>query len=210
MSPSHSAAAPFQDLVDESLDEATFLWHRWEGELTSATRSLDEVWSWTEDRLHGALDGVRVAGTRLVDVAAGGLQSGEGDRVAVCAGLLASTAEPAAIDLLGEMMNIADAEKLRSIVRGLELLGSNQGLRAAASVLAERGPAGAGALCRLKAFRRVAPGDELVSAFKSNIPEIQAAAVRAAIHVPALHAEEFITAALGMGDPGVRYAAAEC
>ena len=65
-------------LVEESFDEAAFLWRRWEDELTSLTRNLDEVWSWTEDRLHGALDGVRVAGNRLTDMVGGGLRAGNG------------------------------------------------------------------------------------------------------------------------------------
>ena len=38
-----TVAEPFPDLVDESLDEAAFLWRRWERELTSLTRSLDEI-----------------------------------------------------------------------------------------------------------------------------------------------------------------------
>ena len=68
----HSAAEPFHDLVQESLREATFLWRRWESELSSLTRNLDEVWSCTEDRLHGALAGVRV-GAGGVEVATNGL-----------------------------------------------------------------------------------------------------------------------------------------
>src|SRR2546422_9118671 len=107
MSPMH-AAEPFHDLVDESLDEAAFLWRRWESELTSLTRNLDEVWSWTEDRLHGALDGVRVAGARLIDVANQGLLSDEIDRIAVSAGVLASSAEPGAAAAVAAALSVAD------------------------------------------------------------------------------------------------------
>src|SRR5688572_5122882 len=87
---------PYPDLVDESLDEAAFLWRRWEGELTSLTRNLDEIYSWTEDRLHGALDGVRVAGARAVDVASKELGSDDTDRVTVGTAVLGSIAEPGA------------------------------------------------------------------------------------------------------------------
>ena len=69
MSPLQAATEPFRDLVDESFDEAAFLWRRWESELTSLTRNLDEIWSWTEDRLHGALDGVRVGGAAGLETA---------------------------------------------------------------------------------------------------------------------------------------------
>src|SRR5688572_11194559 len=92
----HNAAEPLQDLVDESLDEATFLLRRWESELTSLTRNLDEVYSWTEDRLHGALDGVRVAGARAVEVGRKELESEEDDRVTVATGILGSINEPGA------------------------------------------------------------------------------------------------------------------
>src|SRR6267142_499119 len=128
MSPLQSAAQPFRDLVDESLDEATFLWRRWEAELTSLTRNLDEVWSWTEDRLHGALDGVRIAGAGIIDVVTPGLLSDEIDRIAVTAGLLASSAESGAADALAAGLSVAEGEKLRAMVRGLELLGSDHGL----------------------------------------------------------------------------------
>ena len=70
------------------------------------------------------------------------------------------------------------------MLRGLELLGSDQALRAAASVLTAPGPARAGALCRLKLFRRVAPGEEMATAFKSNVPDVQIDALRAARLVP--------------------------
>src|SRR5258706_16385094 len=91
---SNSRLEPFLDVVDESLDEAAFLWGRWHGELGSLTRNLDEVWSWTEDRLHGALDGVRVAGGAVFDVVSPGLRSDDLNPVAVCPGLLASRPEP--------------------------------------------------------------------------------------------------------------------
>src|SRR6185437_15094802 len=63
-----TTAQPYWDLVEQSFEEAAFFWKRWEADLESLTRSLDEVWSWTEDRLHGALDGVRVAGEKVVEV----------------------------------------------------------------------------------------------------------------------------------------------
>jgi uncharacterized protein (TIGR02270 family) len=209
MSPLHSVGEPLHDLIDESLDEASFLWRRWESELTSLTRNLDEIWSWTEDRLHGALDGVRIGGANIIDMAAEALGSSDLDRITATTAVLASSAERDATDAVVTALGIADGEKLRAIVRALELLGSDQVLRAAASALAAGEPAHAGALCRLKAFRRVAPGDEMLKAVKSNIPEPQIDAVRAAPYLPARQAEEWITAATRSGDAGVRSAAVE-
>ena len=83
------AAAPLRDLIDESRDEAAFLWRRWETELASITRNLNEVWSWSEDRLQGALDGVRVADTQLLDVLAPCLKSDQLEQLTMAAHLLA-------------------------------------------------------------------------------------------------------------------------
>jgi uncharacterized protein (TIGR02270 family) len=207
MSPTRPAA-PFPDLVEESLEEATFLWGRWEHELASLTRTLDDVVSWTEDRLHGAIAGVRVGGG-VSDVVMNGLLSAEPARVAVCTAVLSTSSEPVAIDTLVDALRTADGERLHAMIRGLELQGSDQALRTAASTLAKGGPAHAGALCRLKAFRRVAPGAELVAAVKSDSTEAQIEAIRAAVYAPSRHAEQLTTAALRSGNPQVRLAAVE-
>jgi uncharacterized protein (TIGR02270 family) len=200
---------PFRDVVDESLDEATFLWRRWEAELTSLTRNLDEIFSWTEDRLQGSLDGVRVAGASLVDIATEGLLSDDVDRMVVCAAALAPSSDRSAVDAIATALAVSDGDKLDAIVRALELLGSDHALRTAASVLAARGPAQRAALCRLKAFRRVGPGEELFAAFKSDVPAAQVEAVRSALYVQSKQAEQLIADAMLSDDPAVRAAAVE-
>ena len=107
-----TVAEPFPDLVDESLDEAAFLWRRWETELTSLTRSLDEIYSWTEDRLHGALDGVRVGGPRAVEVATKELGSEDMDRIAVGTAMLGSITEPGAPEAIAAALKTAEGKKL--------------------------------------------------------------------------------------------------
>ena len=204
-----TVAEPFSDLVDESLDEAAFLWRRWESELTSLTRSLDEIYSWTEDRLHGALDGVRVAGPRAVEVATRELGSEETDRVAVGAAILGSINEQGGPEAIAAALKIAQGTRLDAILRGLELLGSDQALRASASVLTAPEPARAGALCRLKLFRRVAPGNELATAFRSNVADVQVNAIRAARLVPPESAGQWIDAGLNSDNADVQYAAVE-
>jgi uncharacterized protein (TIGR02270 family) len=204
-----SPAEPFPDLIDESFDEAAFLWRSWERELSSLTRNLDEVWSWTEDRLQGALDGVRVAGDGLLDLAARGLRSEDCGELSASAGVLAERTEKAAADALAGALEAAEGDRLRAMVRGLELLGSGPGLRAAASALAARGPVGAAALSRLKAYRRAAMGDEVETAYASGIPEFQADAVRATRHASSHQFDELIVAALRNDDPAVRSAAVE-
>ena len=207
--PPQTVAAPFQDLVEESFDEAAFLWRRWEHELVSLTRNLDEVWSWTEDRLHGALDGVRVGGASAIEIAKTALLGDEIDRIAVATAVLGSSSEQAAIEILAAALTAAKGDKLSAMLRGLELAGSDQALRAAASALRSPDPILAAALCRLKAFRRVAPGDELATASSSKNHAAQRDAIRAARLVTSGAADEWIASALQSEGAEVRYAAVE-
>jgi uncharacterized protein (TIGR02270 family) len=185
--------APFGDLFDESLHEATFLWGRWEQELASLTRSLDEIYSWTEDRLHGALDGVRVAGAGMLDLVSPGLHADDRRQVAVCAALIGSSDGDGAITGIVDALRNADGIRLEAMLRGLELAGTAPVLRAAAKVLLERGPRYAGGLCRLKAFRRVVAGDEIASAFRSGDVAAQVAALQAASYTTAPQARTCLT-----------------
>ena len=207
--PQQTVAAPFQDLVEESFDEAVFLCRRWEHELTSLTRNLGEVWSWTEDRLHGALDGVRVGGAGAIELAKTAVQADEIDRITVATAVLGSSIEQSAIEIVTTALTDAKGEKLSAMLRGLELLGSDQALRATASVLTSPDPLLAAALCRLKAFRRVAPGDELATAFTSKNPAAQLDAIRAARLITSGAADEWIASALQSEDAAVRYAGVE-
>jgi uncharacterized protein (TIGR02270 family) len=209
MSSVQTPTGPFRDLVDESFDEAAFLWRRWEDELRNPTRNLEDVWSWTEDRLHGALDGVRVGGAATIEAAGKAVASDEMDRVVIGAAVLASSSDRAAIDALGAALHEANGDTLNAIVRALELAGSDPALRAAASIFSSPGPHRAAALCRLKAFRRAAPGEEVASAFASNIAFAQVEALRAARLAPPDVAEKWIAAGLQQEDAGVRYAAVE-
>ncbi len=204
-----TSAAPLRDLVDESLDEAVFLWGKWHRELASLTRNLAEVWSWTEDRLHGALDGVRAGGAAAIDVATRGLLSGDDDRVAVCAGILTSVGDPRAIEVVVAMLRDGDHTSTLPILRGVELLASDDALRAIARVLRVAEPRFAAALCRLKAFRRVACGDEMMTAFRSGDPALQLEAVRAARYTASPAADRVIAAALHAEDPRLTHAAFE-
>src|SRR5712671_3510369 len=104
---------PFADLIAESLDEAQFLWGRWEAEQSSLTRNLDAVVSWTEDRLHGALDGVRVAPETLFESLLSECLAGDVlHRVTVAAHLLATAKTPNALALLSNAVSRSTGAKL--------------------------------------------------------------------------------------------------
>jgi uncharacterized protein (TIGR02270 family) len=163
--------------------------------------------SWTEDRLQGALDGVRVAGdqiTRTLEPALAGQKSAE---ISVAAHLLAAKSSSAARAALVEAVRDAVGPRLGSLTRGMELAELDGSFAPVTAVLSTGGPEHCAALCRLKAFRRSAPGRELGEAFASDVPALQIEALRAAFYAVDGSAERYISAGLKNGDPFVRQAA---
>jgi uncharacterized protein (TIGR02270 family) len=201
---------PLWDLVEESLDEATFLWRRWEAELSSLGRNLDEVWSWTEDRLHGALDGVRVAGESIARLVEPLLAGDDPAILSVCAHLLAARSPSNARALLATVIGDAAGPRLWSMIRGIEVADLDGTFAPVTSVLATKGPEHSAALCRLRAFRRSTPARELADAFASNIPSLQVEALRASGYAADDSLCRYIAAAMKSEDSTVRRAAIEC
>jgi uncharacterized protein (TIGR02270 family) len=182
MSAARPTAEPLWDLVEESLDESVFLWKRWEGELRSLTRNPAEIWTWTEDRLQGALDGVRAAGSHLPGQLASGLGLASDDpmRWTVSAHLLAARSPAEARKILGDAVREADEARLWHLVRGIECADLDGSFAPIAAMLATQSPLHSAALCRLKAFRRANPGREVSLAFESGNPACRVEALRAA------------------------------
>jgi uncharacterized protein (TIGR02270 family) len=165
--------------VDQSLEEAAFYWKRWEADLESLTRNLDEVWSWTEDRLAGALDGVRVAGGRVVEITEGALHGEDLAARTVAAHVLAARTPDHAREALAAAVRQASGAPLQAMVRGIETAPLDGSFAPVTAALAGAGPEHGAALCRIKAFRRVAPGREAAVALESNVPQLQAQVLRA-------------------------------
>lgn len=178
-----TTAEPYWDLVEQSLEEAAFLWKRWDADLESPTRSLDEVWSWTEDRLHGALDGVRVAGEKVVEATEAGLRGKDQAAITAAAHVLAAQTPASAREALATAVRNAKGAALRAMTRGIETAALDASFAPVTAVLASAGPEHSAALCRIKRFRRVAPGRELEEALQSGIPQLQAEALRSLAHV---------------------------
>ncbi|MBB6091956.1 uncharacterized protein (TIGR02270 family) [Povalibacter uvarum] len=204
-----SARSPLPDLVEESFDEATFLWARWESELTSLTRNLDEIWSWTEDRLHGSLAGVRVAGDGLVALCTPHLLSDDLRRVTAATAALAAGTSTEICRALTDAIGEAQDARLAAMIRALEVAASNPVLSAVAGVLGRKSGAHTAALCRLKTSRSAKPAEEMTAAFETNTPEHQVIALRAARHLPEEHLEDWIAAGLRAKDVSVRLTAIE-
>src|SRR6266851_5385920 len=201
---------PLPELIDESFEEATFLWSRWEPDLSSISRNLDEVWTWTEDRLGGALDGVQLAPDAILErLSRAALDVGQRNALSVCGHVLASAAAPNARALLAEVLRTATGDKLRALMRGIEVAPLDGSFAPITKALTRHSPEHAAALAGLKAFRRAELGGELTTAYESNVTNLQIEALRAARQLPAQYAAAWVDAGLKHDDLGARLAATE-
>ncbi|MGH8335881.1 MAG: hypothetical protein ACRETL_03445, partial [Gammaproteobacteria bacterium] len=115
-----TTAEPYWDLVEQSLEEAAFFWKRWEADLESLTRSLDEVSSWTEDRLHGALDGIRVGSEKVVEITEAALRGKDPAAITAAAHVLAAQSPASAREALATVIRSAKGTPLLAMTRGIE------------------------------------------------------------------------------------------
>jgi uncharacterized protein (TIGR02270 family) len=210
MSNSNPKIDPLPDLIDESLDEATFLWQRWEAELSSPHRNLDEIWEWTEDRLAGALDGVRVAPDAMLEsMLAGAMSSDDSFRQTAAASVLATAPARNARHVLANAVRDATGPQLAACMRGIEVANLDGSFTPVSKVLASSGPELSAALCRLKAFRRASLGPELASAFESRVASLQVEVMRAIRHLPQEYVGSWVATGLKHEHAAVRTAAIE-
>jgi uncharacterized protein (TIGR02270 family) len=201
---------PFWDLVEESCEEAAFLWKRWEADLASPVRGLEEVFSWTEDRLQGALDGVRVAGDGLVQMVRSLLEGDDPSHQTIAAHLLAAHSSPEARMQLAAAIREAKGARLWAMVRGIEAADLDSSFAPVAAVFSTASREHLAALCRLKAFRRSTPGREVAAAFESGEPLLQEQALRVLRHAKDDSAAKYIASSLKADNGAVRKAAMEC
>jgi uncharacterized protein (TIGR02270 family) len=210
MSISNAKIDPLPDLIEESLDEATFLWQRWEAELSSPQRNLDEIWDWTEDRLAGALDGVRVAPDGMLEsLVSGAMASGDSFRQTAIASALATAPARNARHLLADAVRDATGPQLAACIRGIEVANLDGSFAPVSKVLSSSGPEHAAALCRLKAFRRASLGPELAAAFESRVVSLQVEVMRACRDLPPEYVAGWVATGLKHEHAAVRAAAIE-
>jgi len=205
-----AAAGPFPDIVEENLDEAAFLWGRWETELASLTRNLDEVWSWTEDRLNGAIDGVLVASdpllTQVIDRA---LSLRDLNFHTVAAHLLTVAPDPQARARLAQLVCEAQGASLAAMARGIEVSPLDGTFSTVTRALLKKSPQHCAALVRVKSFQRAKLGDELAAAYEADTVPEQVIVMRAAGTLPEPAVRDWVERGLAHSSPAVRIAAVE-
>ena len=171
-------------VVEESFDEAEFLWRSWESSLDTHARNYREVWFWTEDRLGGALDGVRLGqGKACEELLAPALRQGHNEHAfVVAAHVLASTSAGVAWEILQPHLCTAKGQIGRLCGRALELATSSPQVRALEENLHRMGAAGLPWLVAARTFRRQqsAPADvyDLATSHSADHRRVAMAAAR--------------------------------
>jgi uncharacterized protein (TIGR02270 family) len=198
---------PFRDLQDESLDEAQFLWRRWRQELQSPTRNLREIYSWTEDRLQGTLDGVRIGSPSELEATLGPALLGDDATTAtIAAHILAVVPTTNGRALLCGAVRQATGPKLNALIEGFAVAELDGSFAPVVGVLSKTSPEHLAALCTLKAFRRATLGQELVDTYESKVPALQTRALQAAAFLSSERVDAWIKAGLEHSDKNVRTA----
>lgn len=188
--------------VEESADEAEFLWRLWERALRSETYNLRKVASFSEDRLLGALDGLRVGGDAAYDrVLFPALASEEPQRICAAACVLAQDASPQGVDALAAHWRGADGPVLSSLQRGVELAATPALLAELSVRLRGAAPSALAALLETYAFAGVDPGVLFHQAAVCEDPLLLRAHLRVAARLPQLADEATIMQSLAAKDP---------
>lgn len=200
-------------LVEESLDEAEFLWSWREAALEAHDETPDGVEQRIEDRLQGAIEGLCIPGPseidRLLRLLAPALDRGEPAIVAVAAHALLAGGSAEGFDCFAAAFWGASGARLESLRRGLELISTaapHLGLLAPSREAPAAARAAFLAACAFRGLPIEPRVDELVGS--ANV-ELQREAARLLRHAPRTVADEPLTRALGATDARARELAIE-
>jgi uncharacterized protein (TIGR02270 family) len=199
-------------VVDESFDEAEYLWRSWESSLDTHARNYREVWFWTEDRLAGSLDGVLLGADRACEeLLAPGIERTDAvGTFAVSAHVLAAMNSPVAWELLWTALHKASGDSGHSLRRALEVLARPEQVAALELRLGGKGDAGLPWLISSRTFRKVSStATQVQELASSHVSDHRRIAMAAARLLPAQVARKILEPALSDIDSRVVAAAVE-
>jgi uncharacterized protein (TIGR02270 family) len=203
-------SGPIWRLVEGALDEAEFLWQRWQAMLWTHAYDLDGVSFWVEERLLGALDGLRVGGEAALDsLLIPALGADDRFRAAVAAHLLATSGQRRVMDALVAAVRESNGARLIALEQGLQVVRSKAVFGILDDLLVRAGPAHWSSALRMQAFQQRDPGAQVEQALASDDAALQTAALQALRHTTAIAGAVAVERHLGASDPTVRDAAIE-
>jgi uncharacterized protein (TIGR02270 family) len=189
---SNEAKAPapprfFDHIVEATVEDADFLWTRWERFLDAPDLGFEQVYFWVEQRLQGALDGLRGAlEGGMIATLEEALASDSPGAISAAAHALASSRSPAGLELLTRAFTSFEDAALHAIRRGIEVSDGGALFAELGRAARASSPACCAAWLDLHAQRELDPGPPLADLLGSPDPQLRAAAARAARCAPAL------------------------
>lgn len=193
-------------IVEESLDEAEFLWALRAHALDAHDQNLERVRTWTEDRLRAALDGVVVGGDGIVDALEPALRDGPPARASVAAYTLSMLHTQPAFDAL--MRVLPDAPDITAIRRGLELGVSDLFLQRL-QPLASQSPRLLALLTDLRVGQDANAREKIPTLWANPDDDVKAATIRLTRTCDKELACRVVLAALPLENPEIRLEAIE-
>jgi uncharacterized protein (TIGR02270 family) len=211
MSDPRVAPAPMWDLVEESLDEAEFLWRQWEAALSTHDRDLGGVRFWVEERLLGSLDGIRAAGAAAYDSLIGpALDADDPFRATAAAYILAVAGDRRGGEALAAAVRQTKIERLPIFRRALELAPAQAMIGHVEPSIAETSSAEVAALLLdVASFQQRDILEQARRAAGDPNPILQASGLRALRSSRADLGLDLVEHHLGSADHSVRQAAIE-
>jgi uncharacterized protein (TIGR02270 family) len=203
--------APMWDLVEESLDEAEFLWRQWEAALSTHDRDLAGVRFWIEERLLGSLDGVRAAGPGAYEaLVLPALDAEDPFRATAAAYVLAVAGDHQGVEALVAAVRDAKIDRLPIFRRALELAPAHAVMGHVESALAKATSAEVAAmLLDVASFQQRDTLDHARWAAGDASPILQASGLRALRSSRPDLRLDLVERHLGSTDLSVRQAAIE-
>jgi uncharacterized protein (TIGR02270 family) len=199
------------DLVEESLDEAEFLWRQWEAALSTHDRDLGGVRFWVEERLSGSLDGLRAAGAAAYEsLLVPALEAEDPFRATAAAHVLAVAGDPRGGGALAGAVRDAKIDRLPIFRRALELAPAQAVVAHVEPVLAKTSSAEVAALLLdVASFQQRDAAEQARRAAGEANSILQAAGLRALRSSRADPGLDLVERHLGSADRSVRQAAIE-
>jgi uncharacterized protein (TIGR02270 family) len=211
----NNAPAPvpaiFWDIAEESLDEAAFYFGLRDTALASPDRTPTEVETAIEGRLLGAIDGIAIPDTGIVErLLAPALEADDPARIAVAAHASLAGGTPAGRQQFCAAFRAAVGASLEALRRGLELVPAGDSWLAVSETIESVADVVRAAFLDACAFRGLpiaVDNAELLS--PTAPPGLQRAASRLLRHAPAAARAAWLGQALGLSDAQARAAAVE-
>ncbi|MEM6989126.1 MAG: hypothetical protein AAF721_01475 [Myxococcota bacterium] len=195
---------PRWDLVVESFSEAAFLWSRWDQALDSPQHTLDGVVHWVEERLLGALDGVRLGGDDAVRKLLVPALSGRRARRATAAAYLLASGGPETAKHVVDAFETVAPRRLAFLRRGIECSLGSHGLRALCDALPRLGPEAQAVALDALAFRRFPLPPGLDASLRRDAPAVQRSGLRLSAAMREPWCDAYIEWGLQQTDPALQ------